>query len=706
MTEKIIRTNCGLCHGGCGMIVYVKEGKMVKVEGDPDCPHNEGALCPMGLAAVQLVYHPDRLKYPMKRTGKRGEGKWRRITWDEALCFMAEKLGEVRKTYGPLGVAVAGGTARPGVFPAVSWFQNAWPTPNRIGYPHNCYTPIMSMGAIMFGKYPADDMGSAECIVTWGGNLPHTRTARLGKRYVDALKKGAKRIAIDPYLSPMASKADIWLQVRPGTDCALALAWLNVIITEKLYDGAFVEKWTTGFDLLKEHVKPYTPEWAEGITWVPAERTRRAARLYATTKPAAMFPGVSIEMGVNTTNTLHAVFSLPAITGNIDVPGGNVFVSDQLTSGSFCGHHKRPDNWDQVVGDFPLLKKVDPAADHAVWHTILTDNPYPIRAVLAHGSGALLSHENPRRHVVQAILRLDFFSVMDQFMTPTAELADIVLPATTCFERDEIHNISSKTYTPFLPFAAPKSIDPLWECRNDADVFSDLLGRMGIDYGATTLREMIDKWLQEEVGYDFEELQKRCWEPLPQQWKRYEKGLLRPDGKPGFATPSGKIELYAEALEKLGSDPLPVYVEPPESPYATPDLAKEYPLILTTGIRSPVFFHSQYRQISWLREIHPYPMVRINPETAKRYGIRNDDWVCIESPRGSCRQKARLTLGIDPRVILAEHDWWYPENPDPEHGVWEANINQLISHEPPYDPLIGSTPARSLLCKIRKSEEV
>ncbi len=706
MEEKIVRTNCGLCHGGCGILVHVKDGKMIKVEGDVDCPHNKGALCPTGLSATQLVYHPDRLKYPLKRTGQRGEGKWQRISWDDALDIMANQLRQIRDKYGPLGLAVSGGTARPGVFPAVSWFQNAWQTPNRIGYPHNCYTPILAIGIIMFGKYPADDLGDAECIVTWGGNIPHTRTARLGKRYIEAFKRGAKRIAIDPYYSTMASKADIWLQVRPGTDCALALAWLNVIIGENLYDREFVQNWTSGFDRLANHVKECTPEWAEQITWVPADKIRQAARMYATTKPAATFPGVSLEFGVNSTSTLHAVFSLPAVTGNIDVRGGNVFINDPTSFEKYCGEDKRPDNWDQSVGDFPLLRKAHPTADHAAWRAVLTGKPYPIRAVLVHGNGTILPHENPKQHAYKAIMSLDFFSVMDQFMTPTAELADIVLPATTCFERDEIHNISSKTYSPFMPFAAPKSIEPLWECRNDADVFSELLNRMNIDYGARSVREMIDTWLLQTVGFDFVELEKRCWEPIPEQWKKYERGLLRPDGKPGFNTPSGKIELYSTNLEKIKHNPLPVYVEPPESPFSNPEMARDYPYILTTGIRSPVFFHSQYRQLPWLREIHQDPIVRINPDTAFELGIKDGDWVYLESPRGRCKQRAMLTLGIDPRVVLAEHNWWFPEMPSPEHGVWESNINLLVSHEPPYDKSMGSTPARSLLCKIYKVEEV
>ncbi len=703
MEEKIIRSNCGICSGGCGMLVHVSDGKITKVEGDPDFPHSSGALCPQGLAATQFVYHPDRLKYPIKRSGERGGGQWQRISWDEALDTIATRLGEIRAKYGPLGVAVGCGTGRCEVFAAARRFLNAWGAPNRIGYPHNCLTPRLAVGKVTYGKFVVPNIENSDCIVLWGCNVTHTSLSRTGRTFTNAFKKGAKTICIDPYFTPLASKANLWLQLRPGTDCALALAWLNVIISENLYNDEFVQRWTYGFDRLVQHVQQFTPEWAEPITWVPAEKIRQAARMYASTKPASILFNVPVEFGVNTFNTIHGILSLPAVTGNVDNPGGNVFRNDPGSFEAMCGIDMKPENWDQFAGDFPLLGYGHPTASHAGWKAVLTGDPYPIRGVLFHACNALIGHENPRQFVYKAIMSLDFISVMDHFMTPTAELADIVLPATTCFERDGVHTMSSTTYSRYTSPAAPKSIEPLWECRNDADVLSDILKRMNLDFGASNNRDMLDKGLLQS-GLDFEELTKRSYEPMTELWQKYEKGLLRTDGKPGFETPSGKIELYSDYIEELGHDPLPVHVEPPESPYRTPELFKEYPLVLTTGIRSPVFFHSQYRQIPWLREIHPEPIVRINSETAKNLHINNGDWVYIESPRGRCKQRAMLTLGIDPRVVLAEHDWWFPEKPAPEHGAWESNINLLVDNEPPYDPLLGSTPARSLLCKIYKTE--
>jgi anaerobic selenocysteine-containing dehydrogenase len=711
MEERIIKTSCGQCPPGiCGMLVHVKDGKMVRVEGDPDCPTTRGSLCPRGLAAVELVYHPDRLKYPMKRTGQRGEGKWQRISWDEAIDYIAENLAKVRKKYGPLAVAVACGTGRPEPTLAMRRFLNVGGTPNRIGYPHNCLTPRRIGCIITYGeKFILPDINNTSCIVLWGTNITHTGLGRGGADYARAFKRGVKTICVDPYQTPLASKADIWLQVRPHTDAAIALAWMNVIIAEKLYDKEFVEKWTHGFDQLAQHVKEFTPEWAEPIAWVPADKIRQAARMFATTKPCSICIGVAVQFGMNTTHTLHAIFSLPALVGSIDIPGGQVFSSIPRDILGMFGSEwtsEVPVKWEESVGaKYPLLiLGGNPSASHMGWRAVLHGDPYPIRAVLVNACNPLLGHENAKGFVREALMSLDFISVMDQFMTPTAELADIVLPATTPFERDEIHVPSFSSYSPYIPAASPKVIEPLWECRNDVDFFADVCRKLGFDYGASTNRELLDKILLNARGFNFEGFTEKGWERVPDRWKKYETGHLRTDGKPGFNTPSGKVELYSDYLKSLGMEPLPVHKEPLESPYGDPELNKEYPLVLTTGIRSRVFFHSQYRQFRTFREIHPEPIVRLNPETAATHGIKDGDWVYIESPRGRCKQKAMLTLGIDPRVVLAEHDWWFPEKPAPEYGVWESNINMLTSEEPPYDPGIGSTPVRSLLCKVYKVE--
>lgn len=703
MAEEIVRTVCGMCHGGCGILAYVSDGRLVKVEGDEGFPINKGAMCPMGLSATKLVYHPDRLKYPMKRVGKRGEGKWERISWDEALDTVVAKIKEIRQKDGPFAVGINRGTGRQHGIP-IDRFTHKLGAPTVVPG-HVCYIPMLAAGIVTSGKFPAPDLENAACIVNVGSGSSQSRAARSGRVLIQAIKRGAKLISIDPYLTPLAAKSDIWLRVRPHTDCAMALAWLNVIINEGLYDKEFVQKWTSGFDKLAEHVERFTPEWAEPITWAPAQKIRQAARMYATNKPASLHLGVSVEFGINTMNTMRSLLFLPAVTGNIDIPGGNVLWERNVEMDVYFDLSEKIYNQYKGLTDYPILSKVYPSSTGGMgWSRVYTGKPHPIKAILNFGAQSILSDPNGKHDVYRALTEVDFFMVMDLFMTPTAELADIVLPASTTFERDNTDEPVFKNYCPPTFVAIPKVIEPMWECRDDREVFIDILKKLGLDYGADSVQEDNDQICLKAAGITFDELKKRRWISRPQRWRKYEQGLLRKDKQPGFETPTAKIDLDLTGMSDLGVDPLPVHKEPPESPVSNPELAKEYPLVLTTGIRSPVYFHTQYRQIPWLREIHPDPIVRIHPDTARNYGIEQGDWVYIESPRGRCRQKALLTVGIHPSIILAEHDWWFPEKPAPEHGVWQSNINLLTNHEPPHDPVLTSYPSRSLLCKIYKAE--
>lgn len=699
-----------MCHGSCRILVHVKDGKAVKVEGDPEGPINKGTLCAKGLASLDLLYHPDRIKYPMKRIAKRGEGKWERISWDEAYDIIVEKIREITQKYGILSISPTVGTGRHPFF-YIMRFMSASGAINRAGMPHICYTPRLGTASVTFGRPISHDCERSNCIVAWGSGIHYSNNdAYNARQFIEGWKRAASLICIDPFFSAIAAKSDQWLQVRPGADGALALAWLHVIISEKLFDKDFVEKWTVGFERLAEHVKPFTPEWAERITWVPAEKIRQAARTYATTKPATLIFGNAPEHGINCTSTLRCFHFLAAVTGNIDIAGGNVFLESPLP-----GYVKRltakelipKEIWEKRLAPFPLLSLAFPSAGYAIHQAAVSGEPYPIKAYLVHGGGPLQSHENARGLVYEALKKAEFIEVMDHFMTPTAELADVVLPAATFLEYDDVHASLSEAEMSGYVLAFQKVVEPAGESKSDSEVFIELSKRLGYPYGFDNHSEMLD-WVLEPMGMTFDEFKEKGWATVQQKYRKYETGLLRPDGRPGFNTPSGKIELFSETLEGMGLPSMPIYQEVPESPLGSPELAGTYPMILTTGLRSPVYFHSQYRQIPRLREIHPDPIVRINTEKAEELGIRDGDWVTIETPRGRCKQKAKLTLGLDPRVVMAEHDWWFPEKPGEEpslHGAFESNINVVTSSDPPYDPGFGSTPNRSLLCKIYKGEE-
>jgi anaerobic selenocysteine-containing dehydrogenase/NAD-dependent dihydropyrimidine dehydrogenase PreA subunit len=702
--ERIIRSVCLMCHGGCGILVHTQNGKAIRIEGDPESPLSKGSLCAKGLSAIQLLYHPERLRYPARRAGRRGEGNWRRISWEEATDIIANKMNEIKEHYGVEQVAFMSGTGRQVAF-YTTRTGFAFGTPNaRISNPHICFLPRMKIGSMLYGRSIQYDMENSKCILFVGGNFLLTNSDQnLGARLLRGLSNGAKLISVDPVLSSTANKANLWLQIRPGTDSAFFLALLNVIINEELYDKAFINRWTIGFGYLRNHVKPFTPKWAENITGIPAEDIRKAAFIYATTKPACIVLGVAIEMNTNTTNTVQAAWLLPILTGNVDIKGGNFFWESPLGNrfDELVGEHMLTDDQHARSVASPRIQFYQPPGYDA-WHAILSGNPYPIRALMVHGANPMLGHENTKL-VYDALSKVDFLSVMDHFMTPTASMADIVLPAATFLEVDDvIARFAGNTHG--TVFCCQKAVEPVYESKDDKQFFIRLAQRAGFDFGFSSIYEMFD-WMLEPVGLTFTDFKERGFITQPQRERKYEIGALRADGKPGFSTFDGKLSFYSHALEELGLEPMPVYREPKESPISKSDVAKEYPLILTSGRRLPIYFHSQYRQIPWLRELAPEPIAEMHPETAALYGLNHGEWVYLESPRGRCKQQLRLCEGVMRGVVQAEHDWWFPEREDDKYGVWQSNINLLIDSEEPYDLGCGSTPMRGLLCKVYKIQD-
>jgi anaerobic selenocysteine-containing dehydrogenase len=320
-----------------------------------------------------------------------------------------------------------------------------------------------------------------------------------------------------------------------------------------------------------------------------------------------------------------------------------------------------------------------------------TGEPYPVRAFLVFGNNPLLSYANSKL-VAESLDKLEFLMIMDLFMTPSAERADLVLPAASWLELDAM---------PAFPYFAENAVlaqqklAQVGECKADEVVFAELARRMKLPVGTEDPVAVYDQQLA-GTGVTFDALRERgaLWRPMT--YRKYERD--------GFKTESGKVELYSLALEKLGYPPLPVHCEPPESPVSAPNVAKDFPYVLTTGARIMNFFTSEHRQLGRLRRSYRDPMVELHPDTARRHGIGDGDWVFIETRRGKIRQRARLTDGIDPRVINVEFGWWFPERKDAEHGVWQSNANVLTSMEPPYDPAMGTYQLRALLCRTAKAE--
>ena len=712
--STIIRTCCQSSHSECGVLVHVEKGVVKKIEGDPDHPVTKGFVCIKAKAQPQLVNHPDRLKYPMKQIGGKGNGKWERISWDEALDDIAGKLSEIKERAAPEAIATMHGTGPRASIPSTTLLAHALGSPNVISTDlHICYAPSLVAEKCTIGTTVTMSIGPdyqhAKCILVWGANPLASHGSR-GRDILQAKGRGAKLIVIDPRHTPLAKAADVWLQIRPGTDAALALAFIHTIIKEKLYDIEFTDKWCYGFDALKDHIQSYSPEKMADVTWIPAGKIQETARLYAGTRPAALHHRVAVEHNLSSTQANRALSILVALTGNVDVKGGNVISTPiegyvgghALYAGGDSRFRLDPVVEERRIGslEYPLISGANrPGKAFTFVHAalgvnaMLSGHPYPVRAVYCAGGNPIVNQQNSKR-VWAALKNLDLLVVADFFMTPPAELADYVLPVTHWLERDEC---CDSTYLNCVS-VRQKVIEPPFECWDDLKVAIELVERLPWAKRQflpwNDVHEFNDFRIK-GTGLHFEEFKRRGYITSPQTYKKYTEA--------GFNTPTKKIELYSTIFNELGYDPMPTFTEPPESPVSTPALAGEYPFILITGGRAIGYLHSEGRQIPKLRSLAPDPLIEIHPATAEKTGISDGSWVWVETPKVKgerVRFRAKVTLDIDPRVVHATHGWWFPERPAPEHGCFDSNINVVLSDDPPREPICGSVNTRGTLCRI------
>lgn len=692
--KQTVRSTCARCTLGCGILVHLEEGRAIKIEGDPSSPISKGELCVKGLAGLEYVYHSNRLKHPLKRVGKRGEAKFQEITWEEALSRIAEELDKARNIYGAESVAFIRGAGKGYQCSYLPRFANVFGSPNSVMNGHVCHLPKIYGSMITCGFNPDTDYeGSPNCIIVWGHNPAETNLPK-NMRIAQALDSGTKLIVVDPRAIDLARRADLWLRLRPGSDLALALGMIHVIINKGLCNKAFVDKWTVGFDELRGHIQDYPPEKVAELTWIPANKIREAAMFYAQNKPACIEQGNATEHNINSVQTARALSILRAITGNLGIPGGELKWAPLpiLTrrSPELELRDKMPvEKWQRRLGaeykTMPLLRYV---ITQSLVKAILEEDPYPIHVTYVQGANPLVTYSNARE-TYRAFMKLGFSVVSDLFMTPTAALADIVLPAASCFEFDSI--VQSDAY----PIACcQQKVAQVGECWSDYKMLSELAKRLGLGgYFWETEEQCLDALLK-PAGLTFEEFKQVGWISGHKQYREYERG--------GFATPSGKVELYSHQLKEWGFDPLPTFYEMPETPYSDPELAREYPLIYTS-YKSVHYRHSGGRQITSLRGGHPEPTIYIHPETAKELGIQESDSVYIETNRGRIIQKAAFEDTIDPRIVIVDYAWWFPERGESELYGWaDSNINILTNNNPPYSPEIGSMNLRGIMCKVYK----
>ena len=683
--SRVVKTACEMCWKSCGVDVYVENGKIVQVKGTVDHPYSRGSLCVKGRRAVDHVYHKDRLQYPMKKQN----GGWKRISWDEALDTIATKLTDYKQKYGPAshGIFVGDPVSLLGItgWEIIQRFCDVYGTPNRFFVTDLCGGTAMVTEMVTLGSWWLPDPENSSCVVVWADN-PQDTQPMFVQHLAGAKKQGAKLIVIDPRRIQISRQADIHLRPRPATDGALALAILNVIISEGLYDKEFVREYAVGFDQLAEHVKQYPPEYAERVTGVPAADIRSTARLYATAKPACIAYGFKLTQNQNGFQTARAVMILQAITGNLGIPGGSRRQKFLRT---------RPLRLQELMGDtkhvgvrrFPVWELSRGFTNDGCmtnWgDLVLKGEPHKLRTVIVQGANPAVTWPNTPK-VRQALDGLEFLVVMDIFMTETAERADIVLPACTFLEKLSVAIESAiMLRRPVIP--------PLFESWSDSRFRIELARRMG--YG------QYFPWKDDEELVDYT-LEPSGWSVNRVEAENPSAILLDPMDpgvyeykKKGFRTPSGKAELYCEQLKTLGYDPLPTFRDPAESPGSAPGLAKEYPLTLITGTRELEFWHTQHHRIAKLHQRNPEPKAEIHPDTARKYGVSDGDMMIVENRIGSIDIRARVTEDVLPDMVSVPHAWT------------QACENNLVD-DAPADPISGFVAFSGPPCRIKKKATV
>lgn len=785
-----VRGYCALCTAHCATIATVENGRVIRLDPDDDHP-NGGVMCIKGKAAPELVYHPDRLNYPLKRSQPKGapDPGWQRVSWEEALDDIARRILEIRDRYGAKSIALAKGTGSgTSVDDAERWLRRllyALGSPNWVSTTHVCNWHRDTGFAYTFGtNLPTPDLEHSKSFLLWGHN-PSSTSLILAHDIVQARSRGMKTVVVDPRRIGIGAQADLLLQPRPGADGALALALIHCLMEESWYDAEFARRWTNGVFLLdattdrvlteadispagaadrfvvwdeisqapavydpssgsyeRDGVMPalfgaraiksagggeiyclpvferlaqlaarFAPERSEKIHWVPAEKIWQTALLLAHNRPVSLYMWNGVGQHTNATQTSRAIASLYALLGDFDRPGGNVIFPgvplNEVGGKEFLSKEAAAQRIGRERKPLGPPAKPGNCAAYDIYTAILEGRPYPVKALLNFGSNTLMSTADSRRGR-EAMKALEFSVATDFFMTPTAAFCDYVLPAASFLETSNVsagfnHRRQGKTHVQYRPAV----VAPLAERRSDTWIVFELARRLGLadqfwngDIEAGYAYEL------EPSGITLDQLKNSPGGVSAAKQPVYEKHAQRDQhGAPrGFATPSKKVELYCHPFAAHGIPPLPEYVEPAVSPLSRPELAAEFPLVLTNA-KFTTYVHSQQRALPSLRKASPEPTADLHPETALRHGIKNNQWMIVESPRGAIKVKARVTANIIPGVVCCQHGWWQEckELKLPGYDPFDAdgaNPALLIGTDLA-DPVSGSLPHRSYLCRVR-----
>ena len=705
---------CGICPAGCFITATLENGRLLRVE--PQAGHPLGILCRIGRHSPEIVHDPDRLLYPLRRLGPKGSYRFERISWERAFDLIVERFAAIKASHGPEALAIYTGRGsfdmalcdlfQPADAAVSSASSVLFPfgSPNTLGVGALCYVsfamiaPHLTMGEMLITM--ETDLEQAELIVIWGANPATDSPPLVHREILQARERGARVIAIDPRLGETAREAQArWIPIRPGTDGALALALIGVLIEEELFDERFAREWTLGFPELSQLVQHFRPESVQEITGVPADTVRELARLLASARGACPVMYTGLEYSDSGVQAIRGVFTLFALAGQLDVPGGLLFrMKDNIFPQNRSRLVPNPALHKALGRDrFPVYSAYRGESHASVLpRAVLEGKPYPVRALTVLGGSIITAWPDPDlwRRTFSA---LDFMVTVNRYHTADSAYADLVLPAATYYE-----TVSYMRYGPLFKIRE-RLLAPQGEARGDFAILAELARRLGYGHLYPQSEEELLRFALEGTGFDLEQVRAAGGEArLPtamMQYRKWEKGVLRADGKPGFNTPSGKFEIASSILAEHGYQPLPVYSEPAEGPLADPELARQYPLVLNSGTRTVYDFRSQHHGVRGLCEQQAQPPVAMNRRDAAELGIVDGDRVWVETPRGRALFTARPTDDLVRGCVDAAMGGGGPLG----SAAWrECNVN-VLTDPGSFDPISGFPIYKALLCRVTKA---
>lgn len=699
--EEVRYTYCDMCNHvpKCGIAATVKDGKIVRVESRDKYPASP--ICAKGLASLQELYDPHRLTAPMVRTNEKGTGtpEWKEITWEEAYERIASEFNRVKEEYGPEKVLFYCGDPKE-PRGAMARVATLFGSPCYGAESSTCAAATwisawLTMGALSMGTDPSDATASA---LVWSLNPAWSQPYRFGQM-MKHKERGCKFVVVDPRITPtVTGLADIHLQLRPGTDGALAAGFLHVMFRDGMYDRDFAENWTHGLPELQAYVEEYTPERVEEITGVPAEKLEAAVKLIYENAPSTL---VSSSAGAchatNVGNFQRAVFQIISLMGSLDVPGGMAISPGLPFDYTATTAGLRLEGLYEEKNLFDLRPDKDDFPVWAHYNKMIQVNRLPeyvaegkIRAGVLLGANAMMWPQTPLYQ--EAIKNMEFTVAIDYYMRPwTHDYVDMLLPAAMCYERMAPIAVFGRKI-----FLREPVVEPAGQAREDWRILLELGCALGFEeecFGGSVEAALEDMMAGSGLGITLADLREHPEgydvPGEPTEPRHYETGGLRKDGEPGFNTPTGKVELVSTVLEQYGFEGLPVYEEPVYSPVSTPELAMDYPLVLNSGGRVPYYTHSKLRDLPWLNQFMPEPVVRLHPKDAEARGIADGDPVRVFNQFGEVAMKAEVSNIVLPGAV------------DVIHGWQQADINLLTSRD--FCPITGFPPFRSGLCEVAKA---